>query len=520
MTQPKTDLVLCSIPRMSIYYPPAAPALLKACVEAQGYQCRTVDFVIEFHNKFFNHALWDRIDNWMVIPDFCDLDAYELIRREVNQWATQLAEMRPRWVGISVFSYESHKISKLLCLCLRRIDPSIKIVLGGMGVTDDFHQFGPTMKSLSLCDAFITGDGEDAIIDLLRNDAKKKFYRIEKLDQYPFAAWEDYDLDRYKASKKRQNEAKKESAKDIWQGYGNAWYRSDEILTLPIVGSRGCVRKCSFCDIPNLWPKYQTRSAQNIADEIIKNYEEFGVQRFHFTDSLINGNMKNFRQLCNILARYRDDQQADYTCTGQFIVRSHASETDHDYDMISRAGFKILEVGIESGSEAVRFHMGKKFTDQDIDVFMHRISKYDIMTVFLLIVGYPTETQKDFEATLQMLTRYQNYLHNGTIIEACLGGTLRIEPNTGLANDPHVRFERDTQGNIDDLNWTYTINPDLSLQERIRRRLVLMDHATKLGYMSPTNHQEMTYLQAKVKQITGESFDYENNDILQNLQTT
>ena len=45
-----TDIVICSIPRMSIYYPPAAPALLKASAEAAGFTAITIDFVIQFHD--------------------------------------------------------------------------------------------------------------------------------------------------------------------------------------------------------------------------------------------------------------------------------------------------------------------------------------------------------------------------------------------------------------------------------------------------------------------------------------
>ena len=187
--------------------------------------------------------------------------------------------------------------------------------------------------------------------------------------------------------------------------------------------------------------------------------------------------------------------------TGQFIIRSHHSETDNDYEIMSAAGFKILEVGIESGSQGVRWHMGKKFTDEDIDVFMERLSKHGMMVVFLMIVGYPTETLDDFQATVDMLTRYKPYLESGTIVEACLGGTLRIEPNTSLSRDSNVIFQLDTNGKKDDLNWVYQTNPDLTLKERIRRRLVLMTHAQELGYLSPTNHQEILYLQSKWKQI-------------------
>jgi len=481
---------------MSIYYPPAAPALLKASVEAAGFSCKTLDFVIQFHDKYFYTHHWNNLDNWMVVIDNYDPKITKIFKDETEEWARQILSHDPTWVGLSVFSYESHKVTKLLCLALRKQNPAIKILLGGAGVSDDDNSYGDTLLNQGLCDDVIKGDGEESIIKLLQNEHKEEFDRLENLDAWPYADWSDYNLNRYKTSKEKQNQAR-EKGKDIWSGYGNAWYRSDEILTLPLVGSRGCVRKCSFCDIPYLWPKYKTRTAQNIADEIFYNYETYNVQRFHFTDSLMNGNTKNFNRLAEILADYRTTNKADFTITGQYIVRTEDQESQDMYYTLSDAGVKILEVGIESGSEQVRYHLGKRFSNRDIDVFIERLQKAKMSAVLLFIVGYPTETEKDFQDTLDMLTRYQVYLDDATIIEACLGGTMRVEDNSALSRDPDIIFSTGSDGKPDHLAWNYTKNPDLTLKERIKRRVRLMKHAEQLGYMSPTNQQEMLYLKSK-----------------------
>lgn len=489
------DIVICSIPRMSIYYPPSAPAILKSCVEKHGFTCKTIDFVIRFHTKFFENPLWEKIDNWLSVPEIQDPEILQLLSQEVTLWAEEISSLNPRWLGISVFSYESHKITRLFVSIMKKVNPKIKIVLGGMGVTDDFNGFAPSLKLLGLINDYIIGDGEDSLPQLLSGQAPNT-QQLENLNTYPFPNWNDYDLDMYKYQKNVQNK-KQLTGKNIWQGFGNEWYRSDEILTLPITASRGCVRNCSFCDVPILWPKYKSRSAVNVAEELISNYEKYNVQRFHFTDSLINGNMKNFRELCRILADYRIKNNADFTITGQYIIRPHSGETDKDYEVMSQAGVKILEVGIESGSQAVRFHMGKKFTNDDINVFMDRVNKNGIKVVYLLIVGYPTETVADFQQTLDLLSDNSKYRENGTIVEACLGGTLRIEPGTKLSKDPQVHFIAMEENKKDDLLWEYESNPTLTLKERIRRRLVLLEHASKLNYLSPTNEQEILYLKSK-----------------------
>jgi hypothetical protein len=336
---------------------------------------------------------------------------------------------------------------------------------------------------------------------------------LANLDNWPHADFSDYNLDLYKSNKQRKNKISTNKM-DVWQGYGNAWYRSDEILTLPLVGSRGCVRKCSFCDIPFLWPKYKTRSAENIAQEVIEQYAQHDVQRFHFTDSLINGNQKNFRKLAEILAAYRTKNSADFTITGQYICRSEEFESQEYYNLLSSAGFKILEIGIESGSEAVRWHMGKKFYNRDVDVLVERLHNANMKAVLLFIVGYPTETADDFRQTMDMLTKYQPYVENGTVVEACLGGTQHIDPNSALGKDPHIITSIDSKGNTDYFNWTYTKNPELTFKERIRRRLVIMEHAQSLGYLSPTNNQEIAILRKRWKSINENDNTVKNNDSL------
>ena len=53
-------------------------------------------------------------------------------------------------------------------------------------------------------------------------------------------------------------------------------------LTVPITGSRGCVRKCSFCNVESLWPKYVFRSGADIVDEMEHYIDTVGIKNFKF----------------------------------------------------------------------------------------------------------------------------------------------------------------------------------------------------------------------------------------------
>ena len=75
----------------------------------------------------------------------------------------------------------------------------------------------------------------------------------------------------------------------------------------------------------------------------------------------------------------------------------------HNDSTLQKAGATKLFIGIESGSEAVRNHMGKKFNNESLDDTIENLSGRDIMTHWMLITGYPTETQEDLKLQNNLL---------------------------------------------------------------------------------------------------------------------
>ena len=98
------------------------------------------------------------------------------------------------------------------------------------------------------------------------------------------------------------------------------------------------------------------------ADEMISQSENYNIYDFSFTDSLINGSMKAYRDFISILAEYNNSAKHKLTWGGQFIVRGLNQMTEKDWEMTRDSGAKMLTLGVESGSEKVRDHMKKQFS--------------------------------------------------------------------------------------------------------------------------------------------------------------
>ena len=452
------DLVIISVPGVMRKLPQAAPALLKASVEAAGFTCTTIDFNIRFYQEVAEPA---GIETYFATG--LNSEEHNSASDLIESWTRDILKLNPKFIGISVFTYQNRIATKLFCEYIRKLS-SVKIILGGQGLSDGGIQgqsgFGKELYNNNLIDFWIRSEGEVSLVELLKNNTdypginSDHFEQIDNLDSISFPNYDDYELDLY------------------------------EVRSLPITGSRGCVRSCSFCDIHEHW-KYRYRSGKNMTEEVLYLSKKYNVNRFDFSDSLINGNLKEFNKFTKILAEHNKTAADPITWTSQFIVRSGGQVNEQYWQNIAESGGESLAIGVETGSDQVRLHMNKKFTNQDLDYTMLMLKKFNITCKFLMIVGYPTETDQDFQETLDMFTRYQQYIPN--IVGISIGSTLSILPGTLLFNNAE-------QSNIIldkyENNWIALDNPELTLTKRIERRYALHEHLLKLGYQIPNDSTE------------------------------
>ena len=270
-----------------------------------------------------------------------------------------------KWLGISVFSFMQKDDA------LKLGEEYDNVLYGGSGVDLKWPKKN-----------FIVGEGEYALREFLKGNLDypgingKPPKQIENIQDLPPPDYSDV-IKKHKYS------------------------------TAIISGSRGCVRGCTFCDVASIWSMYKWKTGKQIAEDMHKVARETGLKSIGFSDSLVNGSMKHFRDLCLELAK--KDKKIKWN--GQFIVRAAKTFSQQDFDNLANSGCSHLTMGLESGSEAVRDHMRKKFTNDDIDYFVNNLGERNITMKFLLIVGYPTETEEDFEMTLELLRRYGKYSH-------------------------------------------------------------------------------------------------------------
>jgi len=390
-------------------------------------------------------------------------------------------------VAISVLTFMQHPWTELFLENLKRICPDVITILGGPGMGSTYKiedsvkiSFGRYLVNKELADYFVLGEGDILFRKFLLGEAhglpgfNSKHTedswqpQIDDLDQTPLPNYEKFKFENY------------------------AFYLDKPEITL--TASRGCVRRCTFCDIGHHWKKFRFRSGSRVVDEMYKGYADMGVTKFWFNDSLMNGSYKQFFDFLECLQKKQsqDPGFSKITYGGQLILRNQTHHSAKMYELLGSTGGNFFQVGVESGSERVRDHMLKKFSNSDIYYHYEMCERFGIQNWIFLLVGYPTETDQDFQDTLDMLTNLQRYLINDTIVGVSFT-SMDVLENTPLAtmmSELDIEYLHDENNKIIEGAWT---SPSMDPQKKYLRWIKLAKHVLNLGYRT---HRE---LQAYIK---------------------
>ena len=512
-----------NIPSQELERPPAAAAALSACIREVGWDCKVFDFNLFLH-KNVSTQIWTELESyWRCKSLELEPNVRQDLERVITLFINSINEYQPTMLGMSVFTRMSVIPAWEL---LQHIRPNIdcKIVIGGNGayawpgglpvlenVDKKSSSFSEFAKAHNLIDYYVHGDGEVAIMELLKENFNypgingNPPVQIKDLVSLPYPDYQGIE------------------PKNYLYTYEPGIY---------ITASRGCVRNCTFCNVPQIWPKFQARTADDVVKEIIRGKQDFGTNIFHFTDSLLNGNMKTWRDINRklIAVKQADPELEPIRYLGQFICRTRLDQTERDWELMAQAGADLLVTGFESFSPSVRKHMGKHYSNADIDFHFAQSAKHGIKNVCLMFVGYPTETQQDHEYNLEFLHRYQRYAKAGVIHMVRWGytgmfrepGKLEYDQQVKIVNDPEFASKlKNLPKGIRDIalgfGWLNELNPTLTLKERIRRRLELHELSVKLGWPQTRSREELQILYNILSNLNKNTIQAEDFETLETL---
>jgi hypothetical protein len=462
---PKFDIIFCSIPFSDLDHIYSAPAILKGVVESEGYTAKTIDFGLELF-KLCNRdrIIFDNIQHYFYSADAILSNRETKILESWRESIRKFVKDHPaRYYGISILHFMQQLSAYEICGIIREVSPESSIVIGGRGakvvMMSEIHKIckmsgieklmsaGEFLKKRNKCDFVVIGDGEDPIVEILK-DGKNSVITHEDQESfsYPEPNYEDYFLDQY-----------------IWE--------SGEIA-FPVTGSKGCVRDCDFCDVRFQFGKFKYRSGKDIANEMLSIQKKYGFNKFQFTDSLVNGGLKPFREFVTIIAEYnKKNPDNKIKWTGQYICRPELTMPKDLYKLMAESGAEGLTIGAESGSDHVLEEMNKKTTVEALLTELEEFRKYGITCVLLVMTAHWSESWDNFNEHCQTLIKMAPYMRDGTISAIQLGwlaSMLDGTPGHERVAEGKIIVNADFRENV----WYNKENP-MDLKERLYRRLLV-----------------------------------------------
>ncbi|WP_251516614.1 MULTISPECIES: tRNA (N6-isopentenyl adenosine(37)-C2)-methylthiotransferase MiaB [Staphylococcus] len=187
----------------------------------------------------------------------------------------------------------------------------------------------------------------------------------------------------------------------------------------------GCDKFCTYCIVPFTRGKERSRRPHDIIEEV-RDLARQGYQEITLLGQNVNSYGKDIDDLEYGLGDLLEDISKIDIPRVRFTTSHPWDFTDHMIDVIAEGGNIVphIHLPVQSGNDAVLKIMGRKYTRESYLDLVARI-KAKIPNVALttdIIVGYPNETEEQFEETLTLYDEVE-FEHAYTYIYSQRDGT-------------------------------------------------------------------------------------------------
>lgn len=376
----KTTFGLYVLGSWAIYMPPYNIARLSALTREAGYATTVRDFNVESHyalkdaNPDLDDA-WNGANYWWWTDPEYYVKIHPTYEPILQTYLATILEDNTDIIGFSMY-YTNELATQWMINEIRKVRPNVTIVVGG----PQCHE--KNFEKPRGVDYYFIGESEQNILDFLNNwesGTKPTDHAIGSLysdtridiDSLPYPDYSDFDLNKY-------------------------WGKGSICAEI----SRGCIAKCSYCTEVYYW-KFRDRGANTIVDELEYQVNKYGISFVSFVDSLMNGNLKEFRRFCEELIK----RQLNINWWG--YARCDGRMDLDFYQTIADAGCQGFNYGIETGSDKVLKAINKKNTVAEINQNIIDSHKVGMKVSACWVIGAPGEDIEAFAHSFNMLWNHR-----------------------------------------------------------------------------------------------------------------
>jgi len=349
--------------------PPMGLGYLASVVRDMGIEVKILDCLVQgWENE-------ESVDDVFVRVGLSDNNISEFIRA-----------YDPDLIGINCQFSRQHKIYHQMLSLIKKAKPECVTVAGGAHVTVCPEE----VLSDPSCDYVVVGEAEESFKDLLQAlngkteitsvdglgrkingqmHVSPKTRWITDLDSLPFPAYDLIGLDKYFG---------------LPASHG---LRHKQRFS-PIITSRGCPAKCTFCSACKVWGnQYRLRSVDNVLREMKLLSETYHIEEIMFEDDNVTANPVRAKELFRKMIVEKYNFVWD-TPNGVGVW----SMDEEMIDLMKQSGCVKLNFPVESGSQRVLSDIIKKPLDLNkVKKLIQYCQKIGLDYGMFLVIGLPGE---------------------------------------------------------------------------------------------------------------------------------
>jgi radical SAM superfamily enzyme YgiQ (UPF0313 family) len=287
-------------------------------------------------------------------------------------------------VGITVISSYVIRVIELI-KSLKQAGISAPIVVGGPHATAL-----PETLLKHGADYAVIGEGEETMLELVEKkgpetikglkfyDSKKNLVStgrrrlIEPMDQIPMPARELLPMHRYRTSIARASAEPSHS----------------------MMGSRGCLGRCTFCSRMTFGNRVRYFSTDRIIEEFWLLRDRYGAKEVAVWDDDFVADPDAAVNVCERLIHKGFDRPWSASVCIETINRELLQ-------IMQRAGCNYIAYGVESGSQRMLDRLKKKISKDEIREVIRTTKQLGIPIRAYFILGFPGETAAEMEETIE-----------------------------------------------------------------------------------------------------------------------
>lgn len=214
----------------------------------------------------------------------------------------------------------------------------------------------------------------------------------------------------------------------------------------------GCNNFCTYCIVPYVRGRERSRKPQKILEEI-QNLAEQGYKEVTLLGQNVNSYMvverqkgiadseiNSFAKLLRAVARIEKIEKINFISPHPKDFTDDVIEAIRDIDKISR----IVHLPLQAGNSKVLKEMNRKYTKEQFLELVDKMKKQipNLMLSTDIIMGFPGETEEEFEDTLDVV-RQVNFEQIFMFIYSPREGTVAASREDQVPEEiKHKRFDK------------------------------------------------------------------------------